>query len=142
MVGGESSSESGLGRAYWRQIARIWWNHDLLDGFSQTRAVLATELMIDPGSLEIMPNNDNWRRWRRAVPGRDPARKNTTGCWVFEMSFCIPSIDASTVFSRIFVSGLLKTSVATPEVRTGNTRTCKTLNDAAGFPRWLRARPT
>ena len=97
----------------------IWWNQDLDDTLSHTSDDLARELRIESGSLVIMPKIESCRRWRMAIPGNDPARKQTTGLGVFWISFWRLSRESKTVFSIISDSDLFRTKEATPDVRTG-----------------------
>ena len=85
--GGDESRSSGCGRQYWIQISRIFWNQECAAGLASTRVLCA---MVWSGSAfrwHIIKNKESWRRWRRAVLGKEPARKYTTQSGVRSCSF-------------------------------------------------------
>ena len=134
LVGGFSKIESGCGNWYWTQIFLICWNQELQVVFASTSISTAIERKIFLSRRLIIPNNDSWRRWRRADPGSDPARKYTTQSGVFSWSFN----NLSKVFLKCWVisdiSHFLRMTAAKPERRTGCPCSCSTRRQAAGFP--------
>ena len=75
LLRGSWRSVTGCGRKYCKQISLICENQDLIEGLALTRASRACLCRRLPCSLVIIPNKLKSLRCRRAIPGREPARK-------------------------------------------------------------------
>ena len=81
-----------------------------------------------------MESSESCLIWRKASPGRLPARKRTMERGVFLCSRCRFCMVYWYRLSMMLVSALFRTSVANPEKRTGMQWSWCTRNAAAGLP--------
>ena len=138
LEGGELMSVRGWGSRYIRLRSRSWWIQEFEFLLELTKRLSAMLNKWSPVCCRIIPNRLNCLRWRKALPGRLPAKNSVTHLGVRGWSrirFCRVVLWWMSSWS---ISSVFRYRDPNPENRTEEANIFSVFKLATGLSLWCR----